>query len=312
MTGRLLGRLLKKYGDLNDPEVRSFVGSRASTTGIVINLLLVAGKLAAGLVSGSVSVLADGLNNLMDALGSIITMVGFKLAAKKADAEHPFGHGRYEYLAGLAVAVLVLVIGIELGRTGVVEIIKPSPLSIGPLLLTVLFLSILVKAGMAFFYRRLGVLIDSAALKAVAVDARNDALATGAVLFSTLAFRFFGLALDGWAALGVACFILYNGWGLVKETVSLLVGEAPPPELVDYISEKISAHEQVLGIHDLIIHDYGPGRRYVSAHVEMPSTEDPLITHEIIDSIEQDFLKTDNIHLIIHYDPVEPPEKSKE
>ena len=170
--------------------------------------------------------------------------------------------------------------------------------------LGVLGLSILVKAWMAYYYGRLGRRMGSSAFKAVAADSRNDALATGAVLLSALLFRWTGLQLDGWAAVIVALFIVHSGWGLVKETVSQLVGEAPAPELVDYISEKIGRHHQVLGIHDLIVHDYGPGRRYVSAHVEMPGDEDPLVTHEIIDSIERRFLEEDHIHLIIHYDPV--------
>ena len=286
------------------PGVRHQVGSSASRLGVGINLLLVALKLAAGVLSGSVSAVADGLNNLMDAAASIITWAGFKMAAKKADAEHPFGHGRYEYLAGLGAAALIMVVGVELARSGVGEILRPTPLKLSPLLFGVLGLSILVKAWMAYYYGRLGRRMGSSAFKAVAADSRNDALATGAVLLSALLFRWTGLQLDGWAAVIVALFIVHSGWGLVKETVSQLVGEAPAPELVDYISEKIGRHHQVLGIHDLIVHDYGPGRRYVSAHVEMPGDEDPLVTQEIIDSIERRFLEEDHIHLIIHYDPV--------
>ncbi|HPT83604.1 MAG TPA: cation diffusion facilitator family transporter [Limnochordia bacterium] len=286
------------------PGVRHLVGSSASSKGVAVNLLLVAAKLAAGLLAGSVSAVADALNNLMDAAGSLIAWAGFKMAGKKADQEHPFGHGRYEYLAGLGAAVLIMVVGLELGRSGITEILRPTPLRLSPLLLAVLLLSIGVKLWMAAYYGRLGRRMGSSALKAVAADSRNDVVATGAVLISALLFHFTGLQLDGWAAVLISLFIIYNGWGLVKETVSQLVGEAPPPELVDYIAEKISRHEQVLGIHDLIVHDYGPGRRYVSAHVEMPGDEDPLVTHAIIDSIERRFLEEDQIHLIIHYDPV--------
>lgn len=284
--------------------VRSQMGSSASSRGVAINLLLVAAKLVAGLLAGSVSVVADGLNNLMDAAGSIITWAGFKMAGKKADKEHPYGHGRYEYLAGLGAAVLILVIGVELGRSGIEEILRPSPIKLSPLLFGVLAASILVKAWMAVYYSRIGRRMGSSALKAVAADSWNDVLATGAVLLSAVLYRLTGAHLDGWAAVLVALFILYNGWGLVRETISQLVGEAPAPELVDYICEKISRHEQVLGIHDLIVHDYGPGRRYVSAHVEMPGDEDPMVTHDIIDAIERRFLEEDHIHLIIHYDPV--------
>ncbi|HBN96243.1 MAG TPA: cation-efflux pump, partial [Firmicutes bacterium] len=262
------------------------------------------GKVTVGLVAGSISVVADGLNNLMDAAGSIITLVGFKMAARKADEEHPHGHGRYEYIAGLAVAVLVLVIGIELARAGVSKILNPSFVKFGPVILIILVFSVVVKVWMAMFYQTLNVRIDSSPLKAVSADSRNDALATGAVLFSALVSRFAGLSLDGWAGLGVAIFIIYNGIGLVKDTISPLVGEAPSEEFVDYLSEKITSYEGVLGIHDLIIHDYGPDKRYVSAHVEMPSDWDPLITHDIIDRIERELLETDRIHLIIHYDPV--------
>ncbi|NMB02378.1 MAG: cation transporter [Firmicutes bacterium] len=301
-----LKRWLRSKSSSDNLESRSSAGSFASWAGIVINLLLVVGKVTAGIFAGSVAVIADGLNNLMDALGAIITLLGFKMAAKKADDEHPFGHGRYEYIAGLAVAVLVLVVGVELARSGITEILDPSPVDFGTPIVIVLVISVAVKSWMALFYRRFSKRIGSSALKAVSVDSRNDALATSAVFISALVSRYAGIELDGWAALGVSLFILYNGIGLLKETISPLVGEAPSEELVDYISEKITAHKQVLGIHDLIIHDYGPERRYVSAHVEMPSDEDPVITHDIIDSIERDFLENDGIHLIIHVDPVAP------
>lgn len=304
MTDWLLRFFVKDYGSIKDPGARESVGSFAGWVGIFINLILVAGKVSVGLVSGSIAVVADGLNNLMDAAGSIITIVGFKMAAKKADEEHPYGHGRYEYIAGLAIAVLVLVVGIELAKAGIAEILEPSFVDFGPAVLVILVVSVVVKAWMAIFYNTLSVRIDSLALKAVAMDSRNDALATGAVLFGAVVANFTGLSLDGWAGLGVAIFIIYNGIGLVRDTISPLVGEAPTEEYVDYLSEKISAYDGVLGIHDLIIHDYGPDKRYVSAHVEMPSDWDPLITHEIIDSIERELLETDRIHAIIHYDPV--------
>ncbi len=304
MTEWFLRFFVRDYGERKDPEARKSVGVVASWTGIVLNLLLVAAKVIVGLLAGSISVVADGLNNLMDAAGSMIVLVGFKIAAKKADDEHPYGHGRYEYIAGLAVAVLVLVVGVELARAGVSEILHPSFVDFGLVTIVVLVASVVVKAWMAVFYWTLSVRIDSSPLKAVSVDSRNDALATGAVLFSVVLSRLTGLSLDGWAALGVASFIIYNGIGLVKETISPLVGEAPSEELVGEISEKIASYEGVLGIHDVILHDYGPDKRYVSAHVEMPSDWDPLVTHEIIDGIERDVLEADGIHLIIHYDPV--------
>ncbi len=304
MTEWLLRRFVKNHSDIKNPEVRQSVGSFAGWVGILINLVLVAGKVTVGLVAGSIAVVADGLNNLMDAAGSIITIVGFKMAAKKADEEHPHGHGRYEYIAGLAVAILVIVVGIELAKAGISEVLEPSFVDYGPAVLVVLVVSVVVKIWMAVFYRALSVRIDSSPLKAVAVDSRNDALATGAVLFGAMVSRLAGFHLDGWAGLGVAIFIIYNGIGLVRDTISPLVGEAPTEEFVDYLSERIASYDGVLGIHDLIIHDYGPDQRYVSAHVEMPSDWDPLVSHEIIDNIERELFEEDRIHLIIHYDPV--------
>lgn len=304
MTEWLLRRFVKDHSNIKDPLVRKSVGSFAGWVGIFINLLLVVGKVSVGFVAGSIAMVADGLNNLMDAAGSIITILGFKMAAKKADEKHPYGHGRYEYIAGLAVAVLVIVVGIELARAGISKILIPSRVNFGPAVLAILVVSVVMKAWMAVFYRTLSVQIDSSPLKAVAIDSRNDVLATATVLFGAVTSHFAGLYLDGWAGLCVAIFIVYNGIGLVHDTVSPLVGEAPSGDFVDYLSQKISSYEGVLGIHDLIIHDYGPDKRYVSAHVEMPSDWDPLITHEIIDSIERDLLERDKIHLIIHYDPV--------
>ena len=271
MTKWLLRRFVSNHNNPKHPAMRGDVGRFASWMGIFINLLLVAGKVIAGLLSGSVSVVADGLNNMMDAAASIITLVGFKIAAKKADKEHPFGHGRYEYIAGLAVAVLVLVVGIELGKSGVARILNPAPVEFGPAIFLILAASIALKLWMGGFNRNVGKRINSSALKAVSVDSRNDAITTGAVLVSAMVSRFTGLRLDGWAALGVALFIIYNGISLVRETLDPLLGMPPSSELAQHIIEKIASYDGVLGIHDLIVHDYGPDRRYVSAHVEMPS-----------------------------------------
>jgi cation diffusion facilitator family transporter len=310
ITKWLLKTFIKDYKNINKPKVRSSVGRFAGWTGIILNLLLVAAKVITGLLSGSLAVVADGLNNLMDASGSIITLAGFKIAEKKADKEHPFGHGRYEYIAGFAAAILVLAVGIELGKNGIKRILKPEPVALGPVIFIILILSILLKLWMAGFYRSLGSRIGSTALKAVSADNRNDTLATGAVLISALISRFAGFNLDGWAGLGVAAFIIYNGISLIKETLSPLLGEAPSSELVEYIAEKILSYEHVLGIHDIIVHDYGPNRRYVSVHVEMPSNEDIMAIHAIIDKIEKSFLEHDGIHLIIHHDPIHPEDEA--
>lgn len=300
----LLHLFVKDYQNTKNPAVRTSIGSFAGWVGIICNLSLVAGKMVVGLVSGSISVIADALNNLLDAVSSIIALVGFKIAAKKADKEHPFGHGRYEYISGLAVAVIVLVVGIELGKSSLAKILAPTPVDFNLVSLMVLVASILLKLWLSAFNRSVGLSINSTTLKATGVDSRNDALATSAVLLTAVLARFTGINLDGWASLGVAAFIFYSGIGLVKEALNPLLGEAPTPELAGYISDKITAHECVLGTHDLIVHDYGPGRLFASAHVEISGEMDALTAHQIIDTIERDFLENDNIHLIIHHDPV--------
>lgn len=304
MTELLLRCFIKNHDRIGDAAVRTAYGSLAGWVGIVCNLLLVAGKLAVGFFSGSVAIIADGLNNLSDAASSIVALVGFKVAARKADREHPFGHGRYEYMSGLVVAVMVLLIGIELGKSSFKKIILPTPVAFGFWGYIVLLASVLLKTWMAAFNRNVGERINSLTLQATSVDSRNDALTTSAVLLAMVISHFFHVNLDGWMGLGVAGFIIYGGIGLIKETLNPLLGEAPPPEFVEYISKKIAAYEGILGTHDLIVHDYGPERRFASAHVEMSSGLDAMISHDIIDKIQRDFLENDNIHLIIHYDPI--------
>ncbi|NLB42144.1 MAG: cation transporter [Clostridiales bacterium] len=304
MTGFLLRTFIKNHENYNDPDVRNKIGSLASWSGIILNIIFVIGKVLAGILSGSMSVIADGLNNLMDAIGSIITLIGFKLSSKKADKEHPFGHGRYEYVAGLAVAVLVLLVGIELGKTSIDKILNPSSVDFGWLTLIILVISVLLKQWMSLFSKNLGKRINSTTLIAVSVDSRNDVIATSAVLIAALITRFANINLDGWASLGVAIFIIYNGIILIKETISPIIGESPSEELVNYITKKIESHECVMGIHDVIVHDYGPGKQYASAHVELSSEIDLLVSHDVLDKIEKEFLEKDNIHMVIHYDPV--------
>ena len=304
MTGFLLRTFIKNHENYNDPDVRNKIGNLASWSGIILNIILVIGKVLAGILSGSMSVIADGLNNLMDAIGSIITLIGFKLSSKKADKEHPFGHGRYEYVAGLAVAVLVLLVGIELGKTSIDKILNPSSVDFGWLTLIILVISVFLKQWMSLFSKNLGKRINSTTLIAVSVDSRNDVIATSAVLITALITRFTNINLDGWASLGVAIFIIYNGIILIKETISPIIGESPSEELVNYITKKIESHECVRGIHDVIVHDYGPGKQYASAHVELSSEIDLLVSHDVLDKIEKEFLEKDNIHMVIHYDPV--------
>lgn len=304
MTEFLLRRFVRGYPDVSRPESRTACGNMAGAVGIVCNLLLCGFKFLAGIVTGSVAISADAVNNLSDASSSIITLLGFRMSAKPADAEHPYGHGRTEYLSGLAVSVMILLIGLELVKSSVEKILHPVPIEAGVLPVVILSVSILVKLWMAAFNRKLGRLIASPALEATAADSRNDVISTGAVLAATLLQMAFHWQLDGWMGLAVALFILYSGWGLVKDAIAPLLGQAPDPELVAHILEVTREYPGVLGIHDLIVHDYGPGRRFASLHVEMDAAGDVLRSHDVIDQIERRFLEQDGLHVIIHYDPI--------
>lgn len=302
---KLLPRLfVRDHKNLSNPAVRSAYGKLAGAVGIFCNVILFAAKLAIGLLSGSVSITADAVNNLSDASSSVVTLLGFKLAEKPADEDHPYGHARMEYLSGLVVAAMILVIGVELVKSSVGKILHPEPVEFSAALVVVLALSIAVKLWMAHFNHSLGRTIDSDTLKATAADSRNDVITTSAVLLAAIVSQLTSLNIDGYAGLLVALFILYSGIGIAKDTIDPLLGQAPSQELVQQISDEIRSYDKVLGLHDLMVHDYGPGRRFASVHVEMDSQEDPLLCHDIIDDIEHDFLKKHHIHLVIHYDPV--------
>ena len=304
MSSLLLKLFVKNTSDPSDPAVRTAVGTLSSVVGIGCNLLLFALKLLVGTLSGSVAITADAMNNLSDASGSIVTLLGFRLADKPADEQHPYGHARYEYLSALAVSVLILVIGVELGKTSLDKILNPEATILSPAVLVVLIGSILLKAWLSLFNRKLGSFIDSGALKATSADSRNDCIATLAVLIAVLAEFFFQVHLDGWMGLGVAIFILVSGVELAKETISPLLGENADPKLKSTIVDYIGSQPGVLGYHDLMVHDYGPGRRFASLHVEMDRSDDPLLCHERIDDMERYCLEKMNVHLVIHYDPV--------
>ena len=304
MTQLLLRIFIKNHKNTDDPEVRLQYGKLAGWVGIFCNALLCAGKLVIGTLSGSLSITADAVNNLSDASSSVVTLIGFKLAAKPADDEHPFGHDRIEYISGLIVAALILIIGAELVKSSVTKILHPSPVEFSPAIVVVLVLSILMKLWMALFNRKLGRKIGSATLEATAADSRNDVITTAAVLVSCVAAEVSGLMIDGYTGLLVALFILYSGVGIAKDTIDPLLGEAPDEELVHAIARDVLAHKKVLGIHDLIVHDYGPGRRFASIHVEMDSRDDVLDSHEIIDDIEHEIKRKLNVELVIHYDPI--------
>lgn len=305
MTQFLLRLFVKNHQDTQTPAVREGYGKLAGLTGIVVNALLCAGKLLAGALSGSVSIMADAINNLSDAASSIVTLLGFKLAAKPADDAHPYGHQRVEYLAGLTVAALILLIGAELVKSSIQRILHPEAVAFTVVGAAVLLLSIAAKLWLCLFYRKLGKSIRSEALLASAADSRNDVASTAAVL-AAYAFAYFThIQIDGWAGLLVAVFILWSGVGIAKDTIDPLLGEAPDEALVHAIAQEIRSYDaRVLGIHDLIVHDYGPGRRFASVHVELDAREDVLEAHELIDNIERDVTKKLRVELVIHYDPI--------
>ena len=304
MTQLLLTIFAGKSADAQDPKVRSSIGKLSGTVGIVCNVLLFSIKLAAGILAGSVSIMADALNNLSDATSSVVTLLGFKLAERPADDHHPYGHARYEYLSGLAVVAMILVIGVELTKSSVEKLLHPEAVVFTALTGSILAVSIGIKLWLMMFYKKLGKIIGSQTLEAAAIDSRNDCVTTAAVLAAGLIERSTNWQVDGLAGLAVAIFILYSGCRLAKDTISPLLGEAVDPGLRERLADFVESNPKVLGHHDLMVHDYGPGRRFASLHVEMDKDEDPLICHEIIDEMERECLKNHGIHLVIHYDPV--------
>ena len=304
MTNLLLRLFVKDADNTDSPKVRAAIGTMSGLVGIVCNLLLFAFKLLVGTLTSSVSITADAMNNLSDASGSIVTFIGFRVADKPADEHHPYGHARAEYLSGLGVAALILVIGIELVKTSVKKIFAPTPVEFTAVAAVVLVASIAVKFWMNLFNLGLSKRIDSTALMATAADSRNDCITTGAVLVAAIVEKLTCIPVDGWIGLGVALFILYSGLNLAKDTISPLLGENADSELREKIVDYIVAQPKVLGYHDLMVHDYGPGQRFASLHVEMDCREDPLDCHELIDDMERECLRSHNVHLVIHYDPV--------
>ena len=284
--------------------IRARIGKLSGAVGIICNCLLAAGKLIVGHMTSSMSITADGLNNLSDGASSIVTLLGFKLAEKPADRKHPYGHARIEYIAGLTVAVMILFIGLELGKSSVEKFINPEPIEFSFTAVWVLCASILVKLFMMLFNLKMGRRINSNALLATAADSRNDVMTTSAVLAASIVEHFYDVRIDGVMGIAVSLFILYSGVKLAGETMSPLLGEGANPELQKQITDYINGCPMVLGCHDLMVHDYGPGRRYASIHVEIDKNEDPMACHARIDRMERECLKNYGTHLVIHYDPV--------
>lgn len=302
---RLLIKLFIKQDDNpNNPDTRRAYGMLCSMVGVFLNVLLFAGKYLAGVMSGSIAIMADALNNLSDAGSSLITLIGFKFAGLKADAEHPFGHGRFEYISGFIVAGAILLMGAELIKSSVAKILSPSPVDTSLLAVGILFASVCVKLYMCFYNRRIGKQIDSSAMRATAMDSLSDSVATSVVLLSMLIVKYTGFNVDGWCGVLVALFILYTGYSAAKDTLSPLLGQSPAPEFIEQIKEITLAHKEIVGIHDLVVHDYGPGRIMISLHGEVPGNGNIFELHDVIDQTEKELKQKLGCDTVIHMDPI--------
>ncbi len=301
----LLARLfIRNWNNTADPAVRRAYGTLCSVFGIFLNILLSAGKFVVGAASGSVAITADAANNLSDAGSSLITLAGFFFAGRQADDEHPFGHGRAEYISGLAVSAVILIMGFDLAKTSFSKILHPSPVDTGWASFVVLGASILVKLYMFFYNRKIGRKIDSGAMRATALDSFSDVAATSVVLLSAAVSAIFKLNIDGWCGAAVSLFICYSGINAARDTLSPLLGSAPDPEFVRQVEEIVLAHPEISGIHDLIVHDYGPGRRIISLHGEVDGRGDIYVLHGVIDAIEIELARKLHCEAVIHMDPV--------
>lgn len=312
MTRFLIRRFVKNPSDTGDSRVRLAYGRLAGAAGLTANIFLFLLKLAAGLLAGSLAVMADAFNNLSDAGSSVVTLVGFKLSAAPPDQEHPFGHGRMEYLSTLVVAALIIVAGFELVTASFDKILHPTLPDFGVIQVVILILAIGGKLWMALFYRRIGGIIDSETLKAAAADSRNDVICTGVVLISSVVGWISGLAIDGYVGVAVALFVMWSGVSIMKNTISPLLGQAPSPELVRSIRETVMAHDGVVGVHDLMVHNYGPGRCVISLHAEVPCREDLLRSHDRVDCIEKELMAKYHAIVCIHMDPVDTEDERVE
>lgn len=301
----LLSRLFIKDNTLYaNQEVRQKYGVLTSVVGIGLNILLFLGKYVVGVLSGAVSVIADALNNLSDACSSFMTLLGFHFAGKKPDTDHPFGHGRIEYIAGLGVSALILLMGAELFQSSVKKIIYPETMEVTTITFVMLAASILVKCYMAFYNRSIGKKIESAAMKTTATDSLSDCISTSVVFISMIIFKLSGINIDGWSGLFVSILILIAGFTSAKETISPLLGTAPEKEFIEAIEKTVLAHDIVSGIHDMMVHDYGPGRKIISLHAEVPGNMDVFKIHDEIDLIEQELKEQFECEAVIHMDPI--------
>ena len=302
----LLSRwLIPDRDNVTSPAVRRAYGTLCGAVGIALNILLFIGKFFAGRLSGSIAVTADAFNNLSDAGSSAVTLLGFRLAGKKPDTDHPFGHGRIEYISGLIVAGLILLMGVELAKSSLDKILHPEDVTFSALALVILAVSVCVKLYMWLYNRNVGRKIKSAAMEATAMDSLSDTASTFAVLLAMLVGKWTGLAVDGYVGLLVALFILFSAYKAARETLSPLLGQAPDPELVQEIRETVMAHQLVQGVHDLVVHDYGPGRLMITLHAEVPAHGDIMEMHDVIDNIEKELMEKLRCHAVIHMDPID-------
>ncbi len=300
----LLARIFIKPEGKSAAQVRKAYGTLSGVVGILLNILLFAGKFLAGTLSHSIAITADAFNNLSDAGSSVVTLLGFQLAGQRPDPHHPFGHGRIEYLSGLAVSMMILLMGFELARSSLEKILHPAAVDSSAVVIAILCVSIGVKLYMSFYNRRLGSKLNAPAMLATAADSLSDSVATLAVLAATLISRFTNVMIDGWCGILVAAFILWSGFNAAKDTINPLLGTAPTKEFVNQISTLVLSHPVVLGIHDLLVHDYGPGRLMISLHAEVSAAGDVLALHDEIDNIERQLQRELNCHAVIHMDPV--------
>lgn len=309
MIKLLASLFIKDRENYTSPAVRQAYGTLCGAVGIGLNILLFLGKWIAGFLSGSIAITADAFNNLSDAGSSIITLIGFRISGQRPDSEHPFGHGRMEYISGFLVSVAILIMGFELVKSSINKLIHPEPVESSPVIIAILAASILVKVYMFYYNRSVGKKIGSAAMNATAMDSLSDTVSTALVLGATLISQFTGLLLDGWFGILVGLFILYTGATTIKETMDLLLGQPPKQEFIDEIREIVTSHKLVYGIHDLIVHDYGPGRVMISLHAEVDADGDIQTIHEQIDHIENELQEKLHCSATIHMDPIVTDDK---
>ena len=304
MNNFIIKKFIKDYENVNDSKVRESYGVTASIAGIIANTFLSIGKILTGFIFNSISVMADGVNNLSDGASSVVTLIGFKISGKPADKDHPFGHARMEYLTGLILGIAVLIVGVELIKSSFNKIMNPSETTFSIAMVIVLILSILIKLWLSLFYKKLGDKISSVPLKASSTDSRNDVISTIVVLLSLFISRATGFEVDGYVGVLVAIFILYSGFEILKDILNPLLGEMPDTEFVESIENKIMSYEGILNTHDLVVHNYGPNRYFATVHAEVDAKEDILKAHDLIDNIERDFAREFNMNLVIHLDPI--------